>query len=68
MALIFSLITVSSSIATRYTDYSELLKGFFYEIQKGKQLPELSELQNEIDSVRLEIHKLEKELNIDNKE
>jgi hypothetical protein len=46
--------------------YSELLKLFFYEIQNGKQLQELSELKLQIDAARLEIERLEKDLNIKN--
>jgi hypothetical protein len=45
--------------------YSELLKLFFYEIEKGKQLSELTGLQAEVERIRLEIQGIEKELNID---
>jgi hypothetical protein len=48
--------------------YSELLKLFFLETQKGKPLSELSELQGQIDAARVEILALEKELNIERKE
>ena len=44
--------------------YNELLKLFFYEIQAGKQLDELTELQRQIDLTRLEVQRLEAELDI----
>jgi predicted nuclease with TOPRIM domain len=48
--------------------YSELLKLFFLETQKGTPLSELTELQSQIDAAREEIQALEKELNIQPKE
>lgn len=44
--------------------YLELTKLFFYEIQTGKTLDELSELKSRIDVLLVEINQLEKDLNI----
>jgi len=44
--------------------YLELSKLFLYEVQKGKTLKELVDLQSEIDETLVAIDRLEKELNI----
>lgn len=46
--------------------YLELTRLFFYEIQKGRSVADLSDLKNRIDSLLVEISLLEKELNINN--
>jgi hypothetical protein len=48
--------------------YADLLKLFFLETQKGRQLSELTELQSQIDAARVELQALESELNMDKKD
>jgi hypothetical protein len=51
-------------LASLRKQYLELTKLFFYEIQKGRSVTDVSDLKNRIDSLLVEINHLEKELNI----
>jgi hypothetical protein len=47
------------SISELRSKYLELTKLFFYEIQKGRSLSELTDIKNSIDEVLLHIKELE---------